>query len=116
MTVIIGVDPHKSTHTAVAIDRDEHHSAGCRSTPTEARPNGWSQGRALQACAVVPLSGGCSPHAGTGGDEIASDSGLLLVTPTRCWSIHPSSSSGSKYRREPHLMYGTLRSATSRRT
>jgi hypothetical protein len=23
MTVIIGVDPHKSTHTAVAIDRDE---------------------------------------------------------------------------------------------
>ena len=24
MTVIIGVDPHKATHTAVAIDRDEH--------------------------------------------------------------------------------------------
>ena len=23
MSVIIGVDPHKSTHTAVAIDRDE---------------------------------------------------------------------------------------------
>jgi hypothetical protein len=24
MLVIIGVDPHKATHTAVAIDRDEH--------------------------------------------------------------------------------------------
>jgi transposase len=24
MSVIIGVDPHKATHTAVAIDRDEH--------------------------------------------------------------------------------------------
>jgi hypothetical protein len=23
MTVIVGVDPHRSTHTAVAIDRDE---------------------------------------------------------------------------------------------
>jgi hypothetical protein len=23
MTVIIGVDPHKSTHTVVAVDRDE---------------------------------------------------------------------------------------------
>ena len=23
MTVIIGIDPHKSTHTAVAIDTDE---------------------------------------------------------------------------------------------
>jgi transposase len=28
MTVIIGVDPHKSTHTAVAIDRDERPLAG----------------------------------------------------------------------------------------
>ena len=28
MTVIIGVDPHKSTHTAVAIDREERPLAG----------------------------------------------------------------------------------------
>jgi transposase len=27
MTVIIGVDPHKATHTAVAIDRDERPAA-----------------------------------------------------------------------------------------
>ena len=24
ITVIIGIDPHKATHMAVAIDRDEH--------------------------------------------------------------------------------------------
>jgi transposase len=30
MTVIIGVDPHKSTHTAVAIDRDERPLARLR--------------------------------------------------------------------------------------
>jgi hypothetical protein len=33
MTVIIGVDPHKSTHTVVATDRDERPLArlgGCR--------------------------------------------------------------------------------------
>jgi transposase len=28
MTVIIGIDPHKATHTAVAIDRDERPLAG----------------------------------------------------------------------------------------
>ena len=27
MTVTIGIDPHKSTHTAVAVDRDEHQLA-----------------------------------------------------------------------------------------
>jgi hypothetical protein len=25
MTVIIGIDPHKASHTAVAIGRDEQH-------------------------------------------------------------------------------------------
>ncbi|MGH9262891.1 MAG: hypothetical protein ACRD08_23825 [Acidimicrobiales bacterium] len=30
MTVIIGVDPHKSTHTVVAIDRDERPLARLR--------------------------------------------------------------------------------------
>lgn len=27
MSVTIGIDPHKSTHTAVAVDRDEHQVA-----------------------------------------------------------------------------------------
>ena len=27
MSVTIGIDPHKSTHTAVAVDRDEHQIA-----------------------------------------------------------------------------------------
>ena len=27
MPVTIGIDPHKSTHTAVAVDRDEHQIA-----------------------------------------------------------------------------------------
>ena len=34
MPVTIGIDPHKSTHTAVAVDRDEHQLA-CLTLPAD---------------------------------------------------------------------------------
>jgi hypothetical protein len=38
MTVIIGIDPHKASHTAVAIGCDERQLAEIR---VRARPFGW---------------------------------------------------------------------------
>ena len=45
MSVIIGIDPHKSTHTAVAIDRDEHPLARLQVAADRARPSGCWRGR-----------------------------------------------------------------------
>ena len=45
MTVIIGVDPHKSTHTVVAIDRDERPLAGVQLVAEGVRPSGCWPGR-----------------------------------------------------------------------
>jgi hypothetical protein len=45
MTVIIGVDPHKSTHTSVAIDRDERPLARVRLVADRCRRGGCWPGR-----------------------------------------------------------------------
>ena len=37
MSVTIGIDPHKSTHTAVAVDRDEQPVRACSTLPAERR-------------------------------------------------------------------------------
>jgi hypothetical protein len=42
MTVIIGVDPHKSTHTAVAIGRDEQLLARVRRSVLVSIRRCWS--------------------------------------------------------------------------
>ena len=38
MSVTIGIDPHKSTHTAVAVDRDENQIARLTLPPIVIRP------------------------------------------------------------------------------
>ena len=45
MTVIIGVDPHKATHTAVAIGCDESSCPKSRSEPPASRSSSCSGGR-----------------------------------------------------------------------
>jgi hypothetical protein len=59
MTVIIGVDPHKSTHTAVAIDGDEQPLA-----------RGATGGGPLSDPAAVGL-GGTAGHATDLGGRIS---------------------------------------------
>ena len=49
MTVIIGVDPHKSTHTAVAIDRDERPLARRRLVAERCQTSGCWPGRSRWA-------------------------------------------------------------------
>jgi hypothetical protein len=45
MSVIIGIDPHKATHTAVAIDGDEQPMATLQGLRIDARPTGCWPGR-----------------------------------------------------------------------
>jgi hypothetical protein len=45
MTVIIGIDPHKSTHTAVAIDRDEQPLARVQLVADRCQAGGCWPGR-----------------------------------------------------------------------
>ena len=43
--VMIGVDPHKASHTAVAIDGRRSRWASCGSRLGRPRPGGWWRGR-----------------------------------------------------------------------
>jgi len=45
MTIMIGVDPHKATHTAVAIDRDEQVAPGERRDYFATISTGWRMAR-----------------------------------------------------------------------
>lgn len=45
MTAIIGIDLHKASHTAVAIDQDERHSLSCASPLRPVRRSGCWRGR-----------------------------------------------------------------------
>ena len=44
MAVIIGVDPHKGSHTAVAIDGSEENSSAKKSEPARHRSSNWCRG------------------------------------------------------------------------
>ena len=48
MKVIIGIDPHKASHTAVAICRDEDQIARSRCVPRSARRPALGLGRTLR--------------------------------------------------------------------
>ena len=52
MQVIIGVDPHKASHTAVAIGDDEHELARTRVRATALKPTScWSgRSRSIAGC------------------------------------------------------------------
>ena len=60
MTIMIGIDPHKATHTAVAIDSDENVVDECRVraslTQTE-RLVEWAAGFEQRRWAVESASG-----------------------------------------------------------
>jgi transposase len=61
MTVIIGVDPHKSTHTAVAIDRDERPLARVRLVADRCQVQrllAWAEPLGTQRSWAVESAGG----------------------------------------------------------
>ena len=60
MTVIIGVDPHKATHTAVAIDRSEVElgRTGVRATREQVTQLlGWAQPLGVRTWAIDSAGG-----------------------------------------------------------
>ena len=62
MTVIIGIDPHKATHTAVAIGCDERQLATVRVRATDNRSTDCSGGRCHSASGIQPEPPECPPH------------------------------------------------------
>ena len=62
MSVIIGIDPHKSSHTAVAISADEQPWPACRSRLIGVRPHDCWRGRHRW---MTSRRGRSSPRAGS---------------------------------------------------
>ena len=83
MTVIIGIDPHKATHIAVAIDGDEHADRPARGdsrSAADARLLAWAEplGRSAHGRSSPPVgSASCCPNS-----SLAAGEHVVDVPPT----------------------------------